>query len=204
MSNKEDTGRLIGKLAPEDAERDAIHIPVVPVIADEILAPGQRVVVYHRDGKLIARGPSYSLESQGVVDPYLSGYVNKGERFFLLLKPGSITSLRHVWTHSAFENVPAAPQSIDDQRILREKEVAVKWIEELAKNFDMSYAELINHATGWATGTGREHITQQNGEDWQDTFRDNMEEFWKKFELVTGINTAGVREDNFFSCYCGG
>jgi hypothetical protein len=43
----------------------------------------------------------------GVVDPFLVKPVEPGQRFWLFLYPGSITGLRHVWSHPAFAAVAA-------------------------------------------------------------------------------------------------
>lgn len=94
----DETLRALGKLVPEGMQRDAVHIAVVPVVADSVLKPGERVAIV--DGMAT---PSW--DGIGVVDPFLRDFVKNGERFWLFLNPGSITSLRHEWTHPAF---PAA------------------------------------------------------------------------------------------------
>lgn len=96
MSNELGLGRIIVGAA----HRDAIHIAVAPVEAGEDLEPGQHVL-------LDATGRAMPLSSLrvgvGIVDPFLSvPKVKKGERFWLYLYPGSITALRHEWTHPAF------------------------------------------------------------------------------------------------------
>jgi hypothetical protein len=90
----------VGKLAPETAFRDAIHVAVAPVIASTILQPGEHVG-YH-NGK-----SDKTMPAIGIVDPFLTEPVQKDEKFWLFLYPGSITSLRHVWTHNAFSRLPS-------------------------------------------------------------------------------------------------
>ena len=79
----------VGELASPDHKRDAIHVPVVPMRAVGVLQPGQRL----RDG---------------VVDPFLREPVQPGQWFYLFLFPGTVTSLRHVWTHPGFPDEAAA------------------------------------------------------------------------------------------------
>lgn len=78
--------------------RDAIHIAVAPVVAGDTLEPCYHVCL-DKEGKAI-----YALPDQGVgiVDPFLRCTVHKGQRFWLYLYPGTITSLRHTWSHPAF------------------------------------------------------------------------------------------------------
>lgn len=92
----------LGKTPGADARRDAVHIAVAPVIAAESLEPGQHVGLSERGRAILAR---VGIEGIGVVDPYLTEHVREGEKFWLFLYPGTVTSLRHVWSHPAFKPV---------------------------------------------------------------------------------------------------
>jgi hypothetical protein len=75
----------VGERPPADAKRDAIHVAVYPAVnvGKEPLQPGEWM-------------------KDGVVDPFLAAPVMPGERYWLFLYPGSISSLRHVWSHKNF------------------------------------------------------------------------------------------------------
>lgn len=90
---------LLGRLCDTTARRDAIHIAVAPVEAAMTLQPGERIRLT-ADGKGIS--PASWEPAIGIVDPFLTEPVEPGKRFYLCLYPGTITSLRHVWTHPAF------------------------------------------------------------------------------------------------------
>lgn len=84
------------------ANRDAIHIAVVPVIAGETLQAGWHISL--EDNKaVIAKNRDVSI---GVVDPFYNSPIKEGETFWLLIKPNSITDLRHHWSHPAFKDKP--------------------------------------------------------------------------------------------------
>lgn len=101
-----DSGPQLGQLIGDgDRQRDAIHVAVASVTAAERLVPGQRVGLV-RPGSFEWVGPC--ADPIGIVDPFLNEAVQVGHRFWLLLFPGTITGLRHIWKHPAFTNTAIA------------------------------------------------------------------------------------------------
>lgn len=88
----------LGQIIEGDANRDAIHVAIAPVIAGESLRPGQGIAF---ESGSTERVRAYGT-TIGIVDPFLRESVKEGQRFFMVLYPGTITSLRHEWTHPAF------------------------------------------------------------------------------------------------------
>jgi hypothetical protein len=88
----------LGKTPGPQAQRDAVHVAVVPVFAHELLRPGQRVGLVGEN--LI--GPSSDIV--GIVDPYLTDVVPKGEKCWLFLLPNTVTGMRHHWVHPRFDS----------------------------------------------------------------------------------------------------
>lgn len=88
--------------APEDgARRDAVHIAVAPVVAGELLLSGQHVWV-GRNRNAYLRGDE-TESAIGIVDPFRADPVLPGGRFWIFLYPGTITGLRHLWSHPVFD-----------------------------------------------------------------------------------------------------
>ena len=105
-------GPVLGELAKGIWGRDAIHVAVVPMIAAERLRPGQHVCFAAEGNYELASGLPQK-GNLGIVDPFLTEDVLKGQQFWMCLYPNTVTSLRHQWTHPAF--TPKIPGKKDDR-----------------------------------------------------------------------------------------
>lgn len=93
----------LGELVTGTAARDAIHVAVAPVTAGHRLKPGQHVGL-DEAGRSQPMLNSVGCKTVGIVDPFLlKDWVEEGERHWLCLYPGSVTSLRHVWVSPHFK-----------------------------------------------------------------------------------------------------
>ncbi len=169
----------IGNIINSPQDRDAVHMAIAPTVAGEDLRPGSHVQLI--DG--IAWGGS-KAKCIGIVDPFLEVRATKGEKFWLFLYPGSITSLRHDWTHPAFGD--EIPPEVESRR----------WIERFAATLDQSYNRLMLAASTWVE---RKDYTYDNTEAYKGHY-DEFPEFWKHYEIVTGETTDD--KTSFFTCSC--
>ncbi len=103
----------LGVKPPKDAERDAIHVAVVPMVAGQALQPGQRVELFTRKTALATRGIGV-----GIVDPFLDCAVMCGETFWLLLHPNTVTGMRHHWSHPSFGDSNASGDKCGGENVL--------------------------------------------------------------------------------------
>jgi hypothetical protein len=92
-----DALETLGMVHFKPEARDAIHLAVEPVEAGENLSPGDHVSL--TDGKAYFTGTAKKV---GIVDPFLPAPVKAGDRFWLVVYPRQISSLRHVWEHPDF------------------------------------------------------------------------------------------------------
>lgn len=102
----------LGGTPSVDARRDAVHVPVVPMIAGCDLCAGERVAVDPANPARVIRTAFGDVF--GIVDPFLKSTIIAGTRCWVLLAPGSITSLRHDWDHPALVSPPVEPEDGDD------------------------------------------------------------------------------------------
>lgn len=97
----------LGQLITGTEGRDAIHIAIAPVEATEWLEPGDRITL-EEGSRTLVHEARVDEEPVGIVDPFLRKVVQPGERFYMFLFPGTVTSLRHVWSHPKFTAKPIA------------------------------------------------------------------------------------------------
>ena len=88
-------GQALGEIIQSNGHmRDAVHVAVAPVTAAEHLKPCMHVgFVSPGDTEMVG----LCDHPIGIVDPFLKQPVEAGQRFWLCLYPGTITSLRHSW-----------------------------------------------------------------------------------------------------------
>ncbi len=177
--------------------RDAIHVAIAPVVVAEAAGPGAHV-------GMTATGEAsvLALPLVGIIDPYLKGGVKSGERCYLFLYPNTVTSLRHEWTHPAFERGSEAKcnDRLREESRPSEAASAEAWITQFAENFDMSMTELIQHAEKCLTQEWG-FITQYDSDSWRDDWYEGEEEFWKRYAIVTGKPIPNEKP-TVFSCSC--
>lgn len=185
-----DALETLGTFIGEGEKRDAIHLAVEPVVAAEPLRPGDHV-------GFVREGVGYCDKPLGIVDPFLTAPVEKGQRFWLVVYPRQIRSLRHVWEHPAF------PASQTEARHPSEK-----WLRDYAASLpqtepyndrsfsQVTYEQLLCHA--------KEFL--ERGDYWSEGGRFEgsyiPEEFWDHYENVTGQKVRDEQRASFFSCAC--
>lgn len=109
-----DATMTLGQLHDQEYPRDAIHLAVIQCIANEPLYKGDCVELVENNPSsdiLLVRRSTYR-NSIGIIDPFLSRkdeYLEEGDKFWVVLHPGSISSLRHVWSHP---NIPDTPETL--------------------------------------------------------------------------------------------
>lgn len=147
---------------------------IVPVVASQRLKPGEHVGM--DDGKA-----AREAKNIGIVDPFLRQDVSVGEEFWLFLYPGSITSLRHDWTHPDFlpENVPSLDATISE-----------KWLRRFAEEHGAEYEDLL-----YACSSGGYLSGASDGVNVPD-------ELWDHYGALIGKPIPECDRDSYFSCSC--
>lgn len=188
-----DALETLGTIIGNSEKRDAIHLAVEPVIAGEYsLLPGEHVGVWkNADGVLVA---GYG-DSLGIVDPFLREPVKPHERFWLIVYPRKITSLRHVWTHPDFDDVEDLVTI--DYANYRASE---KWIRDYAISINVGYDEIMDFTRVYVADESKYPDYWSQGDRFEGTSLPY--EFWIHYENVTQTKVPENRKESFFSCAC--
>lgn len=171
----------LGELITNDRHRDAIHVAVAPVVAGEDLFPGDRVRVEND----IAHKPVSPLAPIGIVDPFLNAKVKEGQRFWVCLLPGTITSLRHEWTHPQFQGQ-------------NEKSASEQWLREFAEEVGVSYKMLMEAIDARLESDWDYHVLSY---DTPDVCSQKLREMWDHYENITGKRVKD-KTMQVFTCSC--
>ena len=181
----------LGTIIAEGEKRDAIHLAVEPAVAASNLRPGQ-------DVGFVTGGFGPSDRPVGIVDPFLKQRVAKGERFWLLVYPRQITSLRHVWAHPDFPEAEYASEYME----VEPKSISERWIRDFAAGVGLKYDVLMDGAKDYYESKKRGGYGDYlcfggllEGEYVPD-------EFWPHYEAVTGEKVEEEHRGSFFDCSC--
>ncbi len=186
----------IGSIIVTPQNRDAVHMAIIPMIAGKRLYPSSHVGTIDGKHAFEYDDRDLSVKSIGIVDPFLKDCVEKGQEFWLFLYPGSITSLRHDWTHPDldFQCVDHVDRDADKE----DEGIAIsrKWIEDYANSLGLGYQELMSGAANHVSHDdylSRGGLLEGIGTD---------PEFWIHYMNITGTIVDSSKADNFFSCSC--
>ena len=181
-----DALETLGTIIDDTQKRDAIHLAVLPAVAGTRLYPGQ--VIDLKDGIAVP-----SISGLGIVDPFLVGAVLPEQRFWMVLRPRIIKSLRHVWSHPAFEDeagTHAPPTETADKAAARAA------LEQIALECDSTVEQLLTGAVDYLDSGA--YLSE--GSRWDGTYLPDR--FWSHFETITGRKVAEDDRGSFFSCSC--
>lgn len=164
----------LGSIITGPANRDAIHVALAPVVAaaTERLQPAQHVGLIDSE-TATANGPHV-----GIVDPFLTGPVMPGERFYLMLYQNTVTGMRHEWRHPAFDAF-----AISRARIR---------IGEIAAGEGMDEEAFMAIASAGVAGE-----YYRLGSDIE-----LPGDFWANYEIVTGKKVKPSDQVSAFRCSC--
>lgn len=187
-------GPKLGSLVIDgDTRRDAVHVAVVPVTATVRMRPGLRVGLDEKGDAEIAS----TSDCVGIVDPYLTADVEPGQRFWLFLFPGTVTSLRHAWTHPAFPDAETPTPADWD--------AAVRWLRDFAERTGAAYEDVVNAGVDFVNGT-ETYVSIYGGDDASRELRNSkseQEQFLRSIEAVAGVVTPQARRERVtFHCHC--
>ena len=214
-----DALETLGMIHTNNEKRDAIHLAVIAVTAGEPISPGAHIVY--------DEGTAYNCEEgkgQGIADPFLTALVEPGQRFWLIIYPRQIRSLRHVWEHPAFPSslleemeedqaadaahaqVITLPEPTEEQlaealaMMGHPVELAKITIREVAAEFGVSYDWLMSE-----TDQAQEdpnHYAYHPEDSGRFEGESLPQRFWDAYATVRGVERTKVNDGGFFTCAC--
>lgn len=201
-----DALETLGTIIDEHQKRDAIHLAVEPVIAGEELRPGAHI--YVKGGYAYA---AYDTDDTppalGIVDPFLDRPVRNGERFWFVMFPRLVHSLRHVWSHPDFPDESEIKKETLNQAV--EVLKSVDWMTKLAREIPKHIPDDLDEPDQFFTydelmQAAKDYLDK---DEWfciygTEYYLENPVEFWKHYQTITGRTVPGEQQGTFFRCTC--
>lgn len=187
----------LGQLITEEVKRDAIHIALTPVRANEKLRPGQHVGLKPGSELFVGNFTPYI----GIVDPFLTKPVKKDDIFYLCLYQNTVTGMRHHWIHPSFkeEDVSIKPLLTVKSDIDIAKEGLASIAQMAGVSYDKLYSALIDYAKY------DQYTYNGDNEDYSNVSIYNKMKMWEYFTLISGIENTDTDNGYYampFSCSC--
>ncbi len=197
-----DALETLGTILDNNQKRDAIHLAVEPVEAGETLFPGAHITV--KNGKAFKTKVGEGL---GVVDPFLPGMVEKGQRFWFVMYPRMVHSLRHVWTHPSF---PDEVADVPPGSVGITKQTSETWLREWCAAHDCpDYETVMELIEGKLTLADEDRVYYSSAGTYDsdylhfngtDAHGEIPMEFWEHVENVLGKKVK--YHPTYLSCSC--
>lgn len=199
-----DATASLGTIHAVQQHRDAIHLACEPLVAGQVLKAGEHIGI-NPDGKAVKA--NRNVKALGIVDPFLTQLVNKGDKFYLILFPRMITSLRHVWEHPDFDTtvekeIPPTEEQLHKTLVLMHepKAMAKQVLMDTAEGLGVEFDELMSHAHAKSVDEWHYWVHEQDGGKFDgESIPSN---FWEAFETYTGKTVHPDNKHNFLSCSC--
>jgi len=167
--------------------RDCVHIAVIACRLSfatySYVLSGGRVRV-QADGT--ARPIEDGEQSHGIVDPFKPNVYHSGDLVWVLLTPGSITHLQHVWSH---------PEITGDCPIVAPAPTLRQLFDELYYNPEYPEDDFEKFVHALKYGFGGEEI-----EGWRQ--REVPARVWRAYLRYIGADPATPQDTTYFGCSC--
>jgi len=185
----------LGKIITGNPGRDAIHIAVLPVIVAEFrIYPGTSVTFSNPDRHEVVTASDNN--AIGIIDPFLTDEVKRGQKCWVFLYPNTVTGLRHHWEHPDIPE-PQPEAEVDKNEVFRILKTGAeqKWLTTFAnEQVNMSYPELMNMLDEYVR-TGESHHLSGI-----DTPYGHEKKLWDCYEAVKGVKVPDRSIP--FTCSC--
>lgn len=186
-----DALETLGTIIDDTQKRDAIHLAVEPVTAGEKLYPGQKIYLINK----YAYAAKPTQTHVGIVDPFLDEPVFPEQKFWLIVPPRQITSLRHVWTHPSFPEEVVSPTLSEQEQNKKDSE---KWIRDFVSRSDCPDYDTLMAAVRLYSPDYDDYLHFSG----RDAHGEIPDEFWYHAGVVLGRTFNISESPKYFSCSC--